>query len=71
VREGKWKLTAVYPKGPWELYDIEADRTEQVNLAGQEPERVQRMAGLWESWAKENQVLPWIWKPQYGEVGGA
>ncbi len=32
-REGKWKIAALYPRGQWELYDIEADRT-QVNLAG-------------------------------------
>ncbi len=67
VRDGKWKITAVYPRGEWELYDIEADRTEQVNLAAQHPERVKRMAAQWEQWARQNQVIPWIWNPQYGE----
>lgn len=67
VRDGKWKITAVYPKGEWELYDIEADRTEQVNLAGRHPERVKRMAAQWEAWARKNRVIPWIWNPQFGE----
>ena len=69
VREGKWKLTAVHPEGAWELYDIEADRTEMRNLAAAEPERVKRMAEMWARWAKENYAVPWIWKPAFGEGG--
>ena len=69
VREGKWKLTAVHPEGAWELYDIEADRTETRNLAAAEPERVKRMAEMWARWAKENYAVPWIWKPAFGEAG--
>lgn len=65
VRDGKWKLTAVYPKGEWELYDIEADRSETRNLAKAHPERATTMIAMWEKWAKENQVLPWIWDPPY------
>ncbi|MCS7023160.1 MAG: arylsulfatase [Bryobacteraceae bacterium] len=71
VREGKWKLTAVYPAGEWELYDIEADRTEQVNLASRYPSRVRRMAAMWENWARHNRVIPWIWKPPYGSSPSA
>jgi arylsulfatase len=71
VRHGKWKITALYPKGEWELYDIEADRTEQLNLAAQYPGRVNRMAAQWESWAKQNNVIPWIWNPQFGETAPA
>jgi arylsulfatase len=66
VRDGKWKITAVYPTGKWELYDIEADRTEQNNLAPQHPDLVRKMVGMWEVWAKQNNVLPWIWNPPYG-----
>ncbi|MBM3786661.1 MAG: arylsulfatase [Acidobacteria bacterium] len=67
VRDGKWKLTAVYPQGAWELYDIEADRSELHNRAADDPARVRRMAALWEQWARANNVLPWIWEPAYGE----
>lgn len=65
VRDGKWKITAIHPQGPWQLFDIEADRTEQNDLADKYPDRVKQMATQWESWAKENQVLPWIWNPPY------
>ena len=67
VRDGKWKLVAVYPKGAWELYDIDSDRSELTNLAATQPDRVKTMAAQWERWAKQNQVIPWIWDPQYGE----
>jgi hypothetical protein len=23
------------------------------------------MSAQWETWARENQVVPWIWKPPY------
>lgn len=65
MREGKWKLTAVAANGPWELYDMEADRTEMRNLADQYPDRVRSMVAQWESWARRAQVIPWIWSPQY------
>jgi arylsulfatase A-like enzyme len=61
VRAGKWKLVAKGAKGKWELYDMEADRTELNNLADQHPERVKEMATRWETWAKRAKVLPWIW----------
>jgi arylsulfatase len=65
VRDGKWKITAVYPQGPWKLFDIEADRTESNDLAARDPQRVARMARQWEEWARANQVIPWIWDPPY------
>jgi arylsulfatase len=58
VRQGKWKLVAKGAKGPWELYDIEADRSEMHDLATQQPDRVQEMAGLWQAWAQRCNVLP-------------
>lgn len=67
VRDGKWKITAVHPEGTWELYDIDADRTEMHDLAAKYPERVQRMAAQWERWAKANRAIPWMWKPAYTE----
>lgn len=59
VRAGKWKLVAKGRKGPWELYDMEADRTELNDLAAVEPERVNQLAALWETWARRAHVLPW------------
>ncbi len=57
VRIGKWKLVRAYP-GPWELYDMEADRTELHDVAAHHPERVADMARQYEAWAKRCGVIP-------------
>lgn len=58
VRSGKWKLVSRHP-GEWELYDLVADRTEADDLADDEPEKVARLASLWEAWAARTGVVPW------------
>ncbi len=58
VRQGKWKLVARH-KGGWELYDLEADRTEMTGLADKEPARVKEMAAKWDAWADRVGVQPW------------
>jgi arylsulfatase A-like enzyme len=68
VRMGKWKLVARGPEGPWELYDMDADRTELHDLAAQQPERAAQMKAKWEAWARRAKVLPWIWKPPYAKI---
>jgi arylsulfatase A-like enzyme len=67
IRVANWKLLAKGPAGKWELYDIASDRTELVNLVAEHPDRVRQMVAQWETWAKRANVIPWIWKPQYGE----
>lgn len=57
VRIGKWKLVREYPRD-WELYDMEADRTELNDLAAQQPERVADMKRQYEAWAARCGVLP-------------
>lgn len=57
VRDGQWKLVAK-ADGPWELYDMESDRTEMKNLAPLQPQRVKAMAAQWDSWAARANVLP-------------
>ncbi len=56
VRMGKFKLVAEYKK-PWELYDMEADRTELHNLAATMPDRVTAMAAQWDAWASRVGVV--------------
>ncbi|UCC97743.1 MAG: sulfatase-like hydrolase/transferase [Phycisphaerales bacterium] len=58
VRQGKWKLVSRHPGG-WELYDLEADRTELNNLAGEHPEKVEHLKALYEAWATRCGVQPW------------
>lgn len=65
IRIGRWKLVAKGPAGSWELYDMDADRTELHDLAAEQPQRVADMTAKWEAWAKRVGVLPWIWKPPY------
>jgi arylsulfatase A-like enzyme len=48
IRLGKWK--AVSHGNGWELFDMEVDRTELVNLAGLFPDRTAAMIEAWESW---------------------
>ncbi|WP_309707093.1 arylsulfatase [Armatimonas sp.] len=57
VREGRWKLVAKENQ-PWELYDIQTDRSEQTNLAAKDPARVQALSAAWDTWAKRADVLP-------------
>jgi arylsulfatase A-like enzyme len=57
VRLGQWKLVRRYPD-PWELYDMESDRTEMNDLASKEPVRVAEMSELYDSWAKRSAVIP-------------
>jgi len=57
VRDGRWKLVAEENQ-PWELYDVEADRSECRDLASSEPERVKALAAAWEAWAARADVLP-------------
>lgn len=52
IRQGHWKLVKGSPRAPWELYDLQADRTELNDLAAKEPERVEAMKTAWEVWAR-------------------
>ncbi len=58
VREGRWKLVARH-EGPWELYDMEADRTETTDLASRFPDAVRRVSESYTAWARRTNVLPW------------
>jgi arylsulfatase len=60
LRQGSWKLVSRW-REDWELYDLEADRTELRNLAAEQPERVRELAALYEEWAAGAEVGPWPW----------
>lgn len=67
IRKGRWKLVREFSKGgdadqrgyrPWELYDMETDRSELHDLAADHPERVMELAALWQEWAARCGVRP-------------
>lgn len=57
IRIGPWKLVALKGK-PWELYNVEKDRSEMSNLASAMPEKVKDMADLWEKHAHRTKIYP-------------
>jgi arylsulfatase len=61
IRIGKWKLVAKGANGPWELYDLDADRSELKDLSEKHSERAKEMADKWEAWAIEALAKPWPW----------
>ncbi len=58
VRQGKWKSVSRHPER-WELYDLEADRTEMNDLAARHRDRVKSMTAAYEAWARRCGVVPW------------
>jgi arylsulfatase len=58
VRDGKWKLVLRH-KLAWELYDMEADRTEQNNLIAKHSDTAARLETAWNDWAKRTYVDEW------------
>jgi arylsulfatase len=64
MRDGKWKLVAKTPeneqldKKNLELYDMQADPSEQHNLASTSQERVNSMYNSWTKWAKSINAFP-------------
>ena len=71
LRIGNWKLVAK-TKSPkkftkadenaWELYNLEQDPTEMINLATTYPEKVKEMAEIWKKEALRTKALPWPWE---------
>ncbi len=58
VRKGKWKLVSRHP-GEWELYDLEADRTELNDLSKKYTRTVEQLKAMYESWSVRCGVQPW------------
>ena len=58
VRRGDWKLVRLGGRGPWELYDLKSDRTEQHDLAAEKPELAAELAARWHAWAERCNASP-------------
>jgi arylsulfatase A-like enzyme len=59
VRQGNWKAISTYPENIWALYDMETDRAENTNIAKANPAIIDKLNGLYLTWAKQNDVVEW------------
>jgi arylsulfatase A-like enzyme len=58
VRRGNYKALQRYDTGEWELYDLDADRSELHNIAGEHPETMRALSEEWHAWADTHHVVP-------------
>ncbi|MCH7225567.1 arylsulfatase [Haloferula sp. A504] len=58
IRQGKWKLVRAGINQPWELYDIEQDRSELDDLSGKLGGKAAELAKLWEYHAWRTRIFP-------------
>ncbi len=58
VRDGRWKLVSKH-LDEWELYDMQADRTEMRNIASANPGKVKELAAAYDAWAARTNTHPW------------
>ncbi len=58
MRKADWKLVAEIGQ-PWELYDLNADRSETNNLANRYPQKVKELEKEYLEWAAKVGVLDW------------
>ena len=49
---------------------MKADRTEQHDLAAEQPERAKELAAKWDAWAKRANVIPYPKEPAKGAGKG-
>ena len=59
ISKDGWKIVRQGNKHPWELYNLNDDRSEQHNLAGANPAKVEKMVAAYEEWAKRCMVEPY------------
>ncbi|HEX6682665.1 MAG TPA: arylsulfatase [Candidatus Limnocylindrales bacterium] len=57
IRRGRWKLVREHA-APWELYDMDADRSETTDLARHHPDLVAELARDYQLWAERVGVIP-------------
>lgn len=59
IRMGKWKLvTENINKNNWELYDMDKDRTETIDLSTNYPQIKEQLKKEWDNWANKVGVFP-------------
>lgn len=56
IRAGNWKLSS-HDGGPWELYQMDTDRTEVHDLATDQPQKSKELETLYEQWWKRSDIV--------------
>jgi arylsulfatase len=67
VRQGPWKAVSMTRTGPWELYNLEDDRTEHRDLAAEKPELVAELSKAWDDWSWRVRVQPYPAEPKQAQ----
>jgi arylsulfatase len=57
VRKGKWKIVSTYPSYAWELYDLDIDRGETIDVAAKFPDVVNDLSALYFKWTERTGVV--------------
>lgn len=68
IRAGRWKLVHMpppYGNGDWQLYDLEADPSERLDLAAEMPDKLAELVAHWERYAKDNGIVLPDWVSGY------
>jgi arylsulfatase len=68
ARDGKWKLVAYHDK-PWELFDLDSDRSESDDLAKMNPQIVSRLKVAYAEWAEHVGAVDWTVARGYSVYG--
>jgi len=69
IRQNEWEAIGMHKPGTsfdsdrWELYNVESDFSQSVNLAAKYPEKLEELKKLWWSEAAKNGALPLLEAP--------
>lgn len=57
IKDG-WKIVKVHKKDNWELYNLNEDRSEMVDLSSKYPAKLKELEKKYDEWAKRSLVVP-------------
>lgn len=70
IRKGPWKAVWMHPprgNNKWELFQVEEDPGEQINLAEKEPEKLKELVECWEVYYSETGILDYPFEFNYAK----